>query len=115
MPIDLTEGEWAATAGPTSKLILELRWPSFGIRWERKGSSLISRRVKVEKSSERFLEADTTRIFNCGLYDEDVELRVTVQQPAHVCRAHPAFTNAAEGLDDEALGSVLEPVGQGEL
>ena len=66
IPSDLTDGACEAGAGPTSKLILEKRCPSRGLSPARIGSSLIKRNVNVEKSSERVLDADTTRMLSDG-------------------------------------------------
>ena len=66
IPTDLTEGAWSARAGATSKAILDSLWSARGARHWRTGISLMSRRVKVEKSSDRDLDAETTRKFSCG-------------------------------------------------
>jgi hypothetical protein len=66
MPTDLTEGDWSGMAGPTSKLMLESRWPcrcpEVGQQWHPGDERL----VKVEKSSARGFEAETTMIFVWG-------------------------------------------------
>ena len=62
-PNDLTEGAWEAGAPLTSKAILLNRWFSDGCRCCRAGMSCIRRNVKVEKSSDLFLLADTTSMF----------------------------------------------------
>ena len=66
IPMDFTEGAWAALAGPTSKLILESLCPSRGISSSRMGISLINLWVKVEKSSALTLEAETTKHLMSG-------------------------------------------------
>ena len=66
IPTDFTEGACEALAGATSKLILDCHWSDFGRRWAKMSISLMSRRVNVVKSSERLLDAETTKMFNWG-------------------------------------------------
>ena len=66
IPRDFTEGACAAGAGPTSKASLEQRWSGPGRRCWNRGISLMTRSVKVLKSSARTFDAETTKIFRVG-------------------------------------------------
>ena len=66
IPRDMTEGDWSGSAGPTSNMTLEERWPSRDLRWARTGIWSMRSMVKVVKLSARTFEAETTRIFFWG-------------------------------------------------
>ena len=66
MPKDLTDGACEAGASHTSKDILLKRCPSRGFNPRNTGMSWMIFKVKVEKSSERDLEAETTSMFFVG-------------------------------------------------